>query len=591
IRDSPSSGGGTAGGGGGGYSGGGGTGGGGAAPAEGWSGGGIAPIVGGVAGALGGAAISKGRKLFNFIRGGIGKIYKGIGNNNVGKIASGFRKAPVGNFLYNVGQKIGSTKIGSKLGAVGKFLGSKGGKLVPFLAPGIYLASQMTGDKPLKEKLLRGGGGVAGMLLGQMGGRLLGGMAGSIIPFAGTAIGSTIGSILGGSAGAFIGESLGGKLYNALFGEKESAPPGSDRSPWKNERKINLGVPNRPSRTIESTPSQRIEGGKIKENSQLEKMKSVLGEKLAVEAAHLAATEGGMDKEGNLKTDSINKLSQAAGMFQFLPGVAVDTIRRMDDQDLKDKFQKYIDEFEKNKKLSSSSREEVAKLIASLDETQQSSIYKKYIEPLATAKGGYDKLTAEDLKSYGFSPAAEMSGSDENTVVYRKGTPAYDQNTFLDLDKDGNITKGEIRQYSEKIIKNREVAFNKFLRKNVEGGKAPTPQAPTDQPIQRQREAGTELASARPPATRESEGEAMRPAPVLVASRRVITPETNELARESSIRTETAQTSSSQQSTIINVDNRSTVTRQSSSSQRMEIATVRNTDTTIQKALEKSYFA
>ncbi|MCX8009067.1 MAG: hypothetical protein N3A54_05215, partial [Patescibacteria group bacterium] len=477
----------------------------------------------------------------------------------------------------------GSSFISKLMAPGGKFLASKVGKILPFLGPGIYLLSQLGGEKPLKEKLMRGGGGLGGMLLGAKLGGALGASAGSIIPFAGTAVGGILGATLGSSLGAFFGEGIGGKVYKNFFGEVEKSEPGSEKSPWRNERRINLDIPK--SRTFEKIEGS---GGVFKRDSQLEKLKKILGEKLAFEAAQVAATEGGIDKEGNLKTDAINKQSLAAGLFQFLPSVGVDTISRIDDKSIKEKFQKYIDELEKNKKLSSESREEVAKLIASLNEEEQATIYKKYIEPLAVAKGGYENLTAEDLKSYGLSPMAELTNSDDDMVVYKKGTPAYDQNPYLDLDKDGVITKGEIRSYSEKLMKNRTTAFNRFLRKNMENSvkmevgsteNGWTVASLTQKPL-----------SPSVSEEREEKREVIRPQPVLIASRRAIAPETSELAKEATTQSQQSSTPSPQPTTIV-VDNRSVLTQRSNSSQRMEIATVRNTDPTIQKALEKSYFS
>ncbi|MCX8008102.1 MAG: hypothetical protein N3A54_00185 [Patescibacteria group bacterium] len=517
------------------------------------------------AGAGAGGILGKIGGFFGFGGGG------GAGAGGAGAAAQG------GGFLGKIAGALKlSPKVTGALGKVGNVASKVGKKLPGLLGSGIYLASQMFDDtKPIGERISRGLVGLGGTALGAKIGGSLGAIAGSFIaPGVGTAIGGALGAALGSSLGAFLGEAGGGKLYDMIFGKSETAEPGTRRSPWQ-ERKSG------PSRVNVDTTrreiSKALENVTIKPNTQLKSLEEVLGKELAVNAAKVAATEGGMTSEGNLRTDAINRSSLAAGMFQFLPRVAVETAKNLEDEnkELKKKFEPFIKELEKEGKLSQKSKEEVAKLVASLSEKEQATLYKKYIEPLAIVRGGYENLTAEELKSYGLAPSSETSDSDDDTIVYRKGTPAYDQNTYLDLNKDGVITKGEIREYSKRAVQRREVAFNRFMGRNAEGY---VPAAAAAEPPV------TARAAAPPPAPAGVE----RPLPVIMAANRIIRPETAELARESMTRTETATGPAPTQ--IINVDQRTVTAPRGNANERPQIVTVRNTDNTVQKALEKTYF-
>lgn len=398
----------------------------------------------------------------------------------------------------------------SKLIKVGKVLGRLSG--IP------YIIGQISEGIKRKDPAGKIAAKTIGGALGMYGGGALGSLLGGVGGFAG-AIGGT-----------WIGENLGERIYESLFGKKTS-PVGP---------------------VVEPEAPTRRRRPKI----DISKMTNI-----AKAAFSVGITEGGYDRNtGELKTDSINTQSQAAGIFQFLPGTALEVVKNLDDENLKEKFKDVLQATPSDLRTKEK-REEVAKIVASLSAEEQMKMYNKFIEPLVN-KVGAENITPELLKAYGFAPVI-LNKKDED-VIYSKGSPAYEQNQFLDLDKSGDITKAEILEASKNIIRRGQREYTRRF------GQMPEPAPPQAQPP----------AQPPPPAP---------PQTVLAQATPPITRQTAELVRNTEQRREL------ERGPIVAVNAPQTtniMTEQGGrSGSRANQVPVRNIDPTYQRALEKTYFS
>ena len=288
---------------------------------------------------------------------------------------------------------------------------------------------------PLGRIIMRSLGSVAGTIAGGFAGGALGSLAGGI--------GAVPGAVAGGIGGSIAGESLGAKLYDKLFGiEKE-----------KEKQKQVLPEEKYPTKQVK-IPSNAVDA--------LGVFKQVLGEKLGVEAAKVATTEGGFSQKAGFLTASINPQSLAAGAFQFLPSVALELAEKTDT--VKEKFSDLLERKRRGESLSNTDfRKAVAERVAQLSLEEQLQMYKNYITPLLKSVGE-QKIDASMLKSFGFAPAM-FSKTGTDSVVYKQGSAAVAQNPYLDRDKSGDITKEEIVEYSKKVVARGENIVNQILAK------------------------------------------------------------------------------------------------------------------------------
>lgn len=391
-------------------------------------------IVGGaVAGAGGGAIAAKT----------IPKVWDKISGKGTSKVATEVAKEGAEEVVEQGAKAGGRLAKGAKvLGKVGKV-----SKVAPLVGTALYAGGQIIEGKEKGESTGKIVAKTAGGLAGGLAGAKLGAVIGTAIaPGIGTAVGAGAGGLLGGLIGTLTGENVAGALYDKFFGQPE----------YKEVKPIDRKTP--------AAGKDSLSQVQVKEESQLADLQEVLGKNLAGPAAQMAITEGGYDKKTRkLKTDTINKESQAAGMFQFLPSTAVEMASKVEDQALKEKFKPYIEQVQKKKPLD---REGVAKLVASLSVKEQAQLYKKFIEPLVK-KYGEENITADMLKSYGFAPAIHTTNKKSEDVVYKKGTQAYELNKMLDPDKSGEVTKQEIEDVSEKIIEKSTTPFEDFIGANT----------------------------------------------------------------------------------------------------------------------------
>lgn len=317
--------------------------------------------------------------------------------------------------------------------------------------------------------------------IGSLGGGLLGGfLGGSAGTFLGGPAGSIVGGLAGYTAGEAIGQNITEKLYDFLTG-KENKP--------------------KVIQTQARSPEQTSQI--IKNNEQLSALAKVFGsEELAIEAAKVAATEGGLDsKTGKLLTTSINKQSQAAGAFQFLPSTALELAEKTGD--VKDKFKDLLEEKQK-KGMTKELREKVAKRVAELSMEEQAKMYMNFIAPIIKNKEK-NTVTAEELKAFGFAPI--ISKLNDSDIVYRQNSIQVKQNPYLDLDKSGDISKKEIIDYSKSLMGRRETQFARVFGSPAaqppSGGAPPRqPDQPGPLPGRPEREPGTMVAAAPPTPSR-----------------------------------------------------------------------------------------
>lgn len=458
-------------------------------------------------------------------------------------------------------------KFGPKAAKAAGWLAKKS----PYIGPIVYTGGQVIEGIANKRSagniVARASGGLAGGILGAKVGAALGSLVG---PGPGTVAGGLIGGILGTLLGEETGKRIGEALKNLFFKkideydlteteraiklQREKIQPRPARTPA--QRPLELAAPKQSQEetSVSVKKEEQLPVGEAVEGSQLKEMQDILGEKLAIEAAKVAITEGGYDKKTKkLKTTSINKESQAAGMYQFLPSTALDLAAKIEDPEIKKKFQPFLDEKQKTGKIN---REGVAKVVSELSTKEQTMLYKKYLEPLLKREGGAENITAAKLKAYGFAPVSQLGSKSDETVIYKEGGKAYEQNRFLDPDQSGDITKKEIEDTSEKIIKKGESSFEDFIAANR-------------RPLPRQREETVVVAKAEAPK---------------------VTPTTTSLMKES-------QTKAEKQASVVQVAYNNTYNTNNmnkdkgiDNTSRASAMPTRNPDPIYQKSLEKLYY-
>lgn len=491
----------------------------------------------------------------------------GAGAAGVAAVGAGNVGSTIANIASGTAKAAGAGAAGAGAGAGAGAAGLEGakrlpkilqlatkGKVLPKLfkygGPLAYLAGQtvegISTKTPKDELAAKTIGGLLGLQLGAMGGAALG----SIVPGVGTAAGGAVGGAVGGIAGTFLGEQGTLELYKLIKskltgGDKDTIDLTQQEAATKEKRKLD-------KKLKQNRPQAKFIEGESVEGSQLAELESVLGPQLAQEAAKVAITEGGYDRKlKQLKTDSINKESLTAGMFQFTPTTALDVASKIEDQNLKKKFQPYLEQKQKTGKID---REGVSKLVASLSVKEQAILYKKYLEPLINQEGGIENITAEKMKAYGFAPASQLGDKSPEAVIYKEGSKAYELNKFLDPNRSGDVTKEEIEKQSEKIIKKGESSFEDFIAANK-----------------------------RIPATPKQKEEQ-----VVLAKNRPITPSTAVLARESATRSEREQ---APVQVAVNTQNINNISKGSKDEAiRGDVMNTRNPDPIYQKSLEKSYY-
>lgn len=186
----------------------------------------IVPMVGGIAGSLGGlgSLVSGGSSLGALSNmGSLGSMFGGgdiLGLGSAGGLFSGLGSA----LGFSAGPTLGSlTSLGSisnglggltSLGSVSSSLPALPGSLFGTTTLGGFLGGAGLGS--LAGSLIFGNKNDAG--LGSMGGAATGALIGSIIPGVGTIIGGLLGGVLGGGLGSLTGSSNQGAISNFTNG-------------------------------------------------------------------------------------------------------------------------------------------------------------------------------------------------------------------------------------------------------------------------------------------------------------------------------------------------------------------------------------
>lgn len=141
-----------------------------------------------------------------------------------------------------------------------------------------------------------------------------------------------------------------------------------------------------------------------------------IAKELGVKAAWLSTV---MYAESRMKPGAVNSSSGATGLIQFLPSTA--------------------------SKLGTSTA-----ALKSMDAVKQLDYVKKYFQPYAAKiKSIYDAYLAV------FYPAA--LGKSDTYVLFSKGSTAYANNAALDTNKDGKVTKKDVKQWFSKYVKTLEI--------------------------------------------------------------------------------------------------------------------------------------
>jgi len=401
-------------------------------------------VVTGIAGGVGGGAAAgrflgkkfpkfKLPKIFSRAPVVTGGIEKGVEKAVVPVVAEkGAEQAP--GALGKMGESVlGKLKLDKALPVAGKALKIGG----PVLAGAGTAYGAYQEKDPLGRIIMRSLGSAAGTVAGGFAGGALGSLVGGA--------GAVPGAVAGGIGGSIAGESLGATLYDKLFGiEKE-----------KEKQKQVLPEEKYPTKQVK-IPSNAVDALGI--------FRQVLGEKLGIEAAKVATTEGGFSQKAGFLTTSINPQSLTAGAFQFLPSVALELAEKTDT--VKEKFSDLLERKRKGESLSNTDfRKAVAERVAQLSLEEQLQMYKNYIAPLIKSAGGEEKIDASMLKSFGFAPAIFSKKGTIDNVVYKQGSAAVAQNPYLDKDKSGDITKEEIVEYSKKVVARGENIVNQIMAK------------------------------------------------------------------------------------------------------------------------------
>lgn len=137
---------------------------------------------------------------------------------------------------------------------------------------------------------------------------------------------------------------------------------------------------------------------------------------LGIKAAWLSTV---MYAESRMKPGAVNASSGATGLIQFLPSTAG--------------------------KLGTSTA-----VLKNMDAVKQLDYVKKYFQPYASKiRSIYDAYLAV------FYPAA--LGKSDTYVLFSKGSTAYANNAALDTNKDGKVTKKDVKQWFSKYVKTLEI--------------------------------------------------------------------------------------------------------------------------------------
>jgi hypothetical protein len=122
-----------------------------------------------------------------------------------------------------------------------------------------------------------------------------------------------------------------------------------------------------------------------------------------------------MYAESRMNPKAVNAKSGATGLIQFLPSTAA--------------------------KLGTSTE-----ALKQMDAVKQLDYVKKYFQPYASKISSiYDTYLAV------FYPAA--LGKNDSYILFSKGSAAYTNNAAMDLDKDGKVTKKDVKEWFSKYVK------------------------------------------------------------------------------------------------------------------------------------------